>query len=488
VGFGQDNKLKKIDIQGGPPVVVADVSHRFFGGSWSPQGVIVFSVQGGGNPLFRVAAAGGTAVPAAAMEQSKGALSDRHPWFLPDGRHFLYTGGAPGDMPVRVGSLDEPGKPGKVVAQAHSNAVYAQGHLLYLRENILMAQPFDADRLETKGEAVPLTEGVPTFTSPSRAAGFTVSTNGLLAYQSRAVGFQSRLVWKDRQGKALGNLGEPTGQIKDIALSPDGKGLAAAVQDRSGSWDIWIYDTARGIPTRFTFDPTIDQLPVWSTDGSTIYFASSRRGQLDIFHRGSNGAGAEELLLGDTADKYPSGVSPDGKLLLFTRQRGQRGKVGYDVWALPLTPAQSGGKPEPRVFLQAPFNEENAQFSPDGHWVAYQSNESGQYEVFAVPFPGPGGRRQISSGSGVVPHWRRDGKEIFYIARDGQLMAAEVAARNGTIEVGRVQKLFDGFIVSRVGVNYGVSADGQRFLVVVDGAASSPPLTLLQNWPMSMHK
>jgi serine/threonine protein kinase len=489
VGFGQGNKLKKIDTQGGPPVVITDLVAGFWGGSWSPAGVILFSLEGNGRPLLRVAAAGGVASPLIAPEQGKESFSLRHPWFLPDGRHFLYTNNQRGDMPVRVGSLDQPGMPGKVVAQAHSNAVYAQGHLVYLRETTLMAQPFDPARLETKGEAVPLAEGVPTFTQPSRAGGFTVSAGGLLVYESGAVGLQSRPVWKDRQGKALGNLGEPTGRIDGLALSPDDKRLAVMIGERAGNSDIWIYDTARGIPTRFTFDPAVDADPVWSPDGSTLYFRSNRRGKDDLFRKASNGAGDEELLFGDPANKFPSSVSPDGKLLLYSRT-GE--KTRLDLWALPLTAVPAGGKPEPRVLLRAPFPESqgqfSGQFSPDGHWVAfvstYVSTGSVETEVYAAPFPGTGGKWQISSGGGAYPRWRRDGKELFYVTRDGQLMAAEVVARNGTLEVGRVQKLFDGVIRFA----YDVSADGQKFLVVDDGATSSRPLTLLQNWPASLRK
>jgi Tol biopolymer transport system component len=269
-------------------------------------------------------------------------------------------------------------------------------------------------------------------------------------------------------------------------LSPDGKSAVTSITDRSGNEDLWIYDTARGIPTRFTFDPRNDRQPAWSPDGNTLYFSSNRKGAYALFRKASNGAGTEELLLGDSINKSPLSVSPDGKLLLYVQQ-GE--KTLSDLWVLRLT--QQGGKPEPRVFLQTPFNEPGGQFSPDGQWVAYASYESGQYQVYAAPFPGPGGKRQISSGGGNFPHWKRDGKAIFYVTLDGQLMVAEVAARptsnSATLEVGRVQKLFDGIIITR-GLNYDVSADGQKFLVVDDGVATARPLTLLQNWPASLRK
>jgi serine/threonine protein kinase/roadblock/LC7 domain-containing protein len=482
IAFGQDRKLKKIDTQGGPPVQVTDLEGPLRGGSWSPKGVIVFGANGGNmHGILRVAEAGGMATQATTPE--KGELRNHvFPWFLPDGRHFLYTRQQGGDLPVRVGSLDEPEKPGKVVAQTNSTVVYAQGYLLYLRERTLMAQPFDPGRLETTGEAVPLAQGVPTFMQPSRPAVFSVSASGLLVYQSEPGGSKSTILWKDREGKTLSTLGESVGQVFEMALSPDGKRLAARIRDHASNEDIWIYDTARGIPTRFTFDPAIDRYPVWSADGSTIYFASDRRGSYDLFRKASSGASGEELLLVDSiGNKRPESVSPDGKLLLYTAQNA---KTLADLWVLPLAQAQPGGKAEPRVFLRTPFNESWGQFSPDGHWVAYESDESGQNEVYVAPFPGPGGKFQISSGgAGFGLRWRRDGKELFYLTADRQLMAAEVAIGNGTLEVKRVQKLLGG-----VNTGYDVSSDGQKFVVPDDSIASSPPLTLLQNWPAALRK
>ena len=475
IGFGQGSKLKKIDIQGGPPVPVTDLPADFRGGSWNSEGVIVFGVLNNG-PLLRVAASGGMAVAASSGQ------SHRYPWFLPDGRHFLYATNQAGDMPVQVGSLDEPAESGKVVAQAHSPAVYAQGHLLFLRENTLMAQPFDAVRLETTGEAMPVAEGVPSFTQPLRLGGFAVSPAGLLTFLSGTNGEQAQLLWKDRFGKVLGNLGERIPIIGNVAISPDQKSAAVGFGTVQ---DLWIYDAARGLPTRFTFDPAIDREPVWSPDGKTLYFVSARgKGNFNVYRKASNGTGAEELLLEDAVDKSPTSFSPDGRLLLYSRNDP---KTSSDIWILPLTQEAGGAKPEPRVFLQTPFNEARPQFSPDGQWVAYESNESGQREVYAAPLPGPGGKRQISSGGGVKPRWRKDGKEIFYHTEEGQLMAAEVIARNGTLEVGKVQKLFDGIGNIR-GYLYDVSADGQRFLVADEGAATARPLTLLQNWTATLRK
>ena len=506
VAFGQDTKLKKIDIQGGPPVAVTDMTAALRGGTWNADGVILFSVNNA-TPIMRVAASGGTAQPATALEPSKeiqpgeaqtkeaepksnqikggrNAGSHRHPWFLPDGRHFLYYVSGNGDMPVFVGSLDEPGKPGKLVAQAHSSAVYAQGHLLYLRESTLMAQPFDVTRLQTTGEASPVAENIPTFTNPSRMPGFAVSPGGLLVYATGAVGGQSQLVWKDRQGHAVGNLGGPTDSVGNIAISPDGKRVAVSRFATGNSGDLWIYDVARGIPTRFTFDPNADREPVWSPDGNTIFFQSNRNGQYEIFRKASNGTGTEELFLGGGGASNASSVSSDGKLLLFHQTSN---KTASDIWTVPLSGAPGSAKPEPKLFLQTPFSEARGQFSPDGKWILYQSDESNQTQIYAAPFPGPGGKRQISAKGGINARWRHDGKEVFYVTPQGELMAVEVAERNGTLELGKTEKLFDGIIISR-GILYDVTADGQKFLIADDGVAAARPLTLVQNWTGSLRK
>ncbi len=476
VAFGQDNKLKKIDIQGGPAVPIADVSGAFRGGTWNAEGVILLSTNTPG-PILRVPASGGT--PVAATQGQ----NHRSPWFLPDGRHFLYVTLQAGDFPVQVGSLDEPGKAGKVVAQAQSPTVYAQGHLLFLRGNTLMAQPFDVARLETTGEAMPVAEEVATFLNQLRSGGFAVSPAGLLAYAAGASAGQTQLIWKDRQGKVLGNLGERISITGNIAISPDQKSVAVAFG--SPALDVWIYDTARGLPTRFTFDPSTEREPVWSPDGKTLYFASNRsKSKFNLYRKASNGTGTEELFLEEESDASPASFTPDGHLLMYYRGGP---KTQNDLWVVPVTPETSAAKPQPRVFLQTPFPELRPQFSPDGQWVAYQSNESGQNEIYVAPFPGPGGKRQISSGGGTKPRWRRDGKEIFYLTDEGQLMAAEVVARNGTLEVGKVQKLFDGVPTAR-GYLYDASADGQKFLVADEGVGASRPLTLLQNWTAMLRK
>ena len=483
VGFGQGKTLLKIDIHGGPAVVVTQLPQQLRGATWSPAGVIVFGLTGEPAGLSQVPAAGGLATPVTVLEPGRETAGHRYPWFLPDGRHFLYTSQQAGDIPVRVGSLDEPSKPGKIVAQAQSFVRYAEGHLLFLRQNTLMAQPFDADKLRTTGEALPLAEGVPVFTQPSRAAAFTVSAGRMVVYQSSTMNAQSRLEWKDSQGTVLSTMGAPTGRIDGITLTSGTNNIVVTHREHAGSTNLWIYDAARGVPTRFTFDP---EHSGWSPDGDTVYFNSNRLGHAALFRKSSSGNGVEELVVNVSAD--PTSISPDGKHLLFTRL-GE--STGRDLWVVPLTPE---GAATPRPFLNTSFEEQSGQFSPAGkpgrQWIAYTSNESGQTEVYASPFSGSGGKRQISSGGGLLPLWRRDGRELFYVSRDGQLIATEVLFQKGTLEPGRTRKLFSGLITAGDrGLTYGISPDGQKVLVVVDdGAPDALPLILLQNWPAALRK
>jgi Tol biopolymer transport system component len=392
-----------------------------------------------------------------------------------------------------VASIDEPGKPGKVVAQVHSNAAYAQGHLLYLRERTLMAQPFDPRRFETTGEAVPVAEGIPTFQSPSRAAGFTVSAGGLLVYASSLALGHARLVWKNRQGKTISMMGETNGFPEDQALSPDGKHLAVSLVDNPdipvASEDIWLIDTETGLPTRFTFGPGENRYPVWSPDGSMIYFYSSRNGKNDLYRKASNGAAQEEVVVSSGGGaKTPTGMSPDGQLLMYN----DAAVVPFPaIWVVPVAPARADTKVDPRVFLQEEGHAEVAGvFRPDGHWVAYVATAGGgQPDVYIVPFPGPGARRQVSLGGNgnTRPQWRRDGKELFYETATGDIMSAEVIDHGGVLEIGKTQKLFGGLQNRRRA--WTASADGQQFLVGEEsGSETTRPLTLMQNWTAGIRK
>ena len=466
IAFFADGKLKKMDASGGPAITLADaVAGR--GGSWSRDGVIVFAPANTGGPLLRVSSAGGASSP---LKAAQGRL----PWFLPDGRHFLYQV-QPGNSVIRAGSLD--GGETKMVMEAGSNALYAQGHILFLRDGTLMAQPFDPKRLVITGEAIPVAEQIQTVLNSGTVGVFSVSETGMLAYRNGSAFGGLRLTWFDRSGNKGATMGEPA-DLLGFQFSPDRKSLAAAIQDRA-NMDIWIYDVSRGLRTRLTFDPHADFSPVWSPDGRSIAFASNRQGHFDLYRKAANGGGADELLYADNLDKFPTSWSVDGKFLLyFTGPNG-------DLWVLPLT-----GAAKPFLFLQTPFAESQGQFSPDGRWVAYVSNESQRNEIYVAPFPGPGGKRQISTAGGNSPRWRPDGREIFYMGPAGRLMAAGVTAQGETLEVGQVRPLFSptGVMQGNIPV-YDVSADGQRFLLrMFPEQKSGEPLTLVQNWTAGLKK
>jgi serine/threonine protein kinase/Tol biopolymer transport system component len=483
IAFFADGKLKKIDASGGPALTLADAPVGR-GGSWSPDGVIIFAPINFAGSLLRVSSAGGAST---SLSPAQG----RFPWFLPDGRHFLYQN-EPGLSTISVGSLD--GGESKVVTEAGSNTLYAQGHILFLRNSTLMAQPFDPKRLVTTGEAAPAAEQIQTVLNSGTVGVFSVSETGMLAYRTGTAFGGFLLTWFDRSGKRGATVGEPA-DVVAFQFSPDRKSLAAAIQQDISHENIWTYDVSRGLRTRLTFDPANDNDPVWSPDGRSIVFRSNRKGHFDLYRKSANGAGSDELLYADNLEKIPTTWSADGKFLLYLA--GVVGntavRTGGDLWALPLTPERPGGPLKPSLILQAPFNVFDAQFSPDSRWIAYVSNESQRNEIYVTPFPppvsGPGGKRQVSTAGGSLPRWRQDGKEIFYLGPDRQLMAAEIEAKGGILEVGQVRPLFSATGMTQANPLYDVSADGQHFLVrTFPEQKTGDPLTLVQNWTAGLKK
>ena len=430
LAFFAGGKLKKIDISGGPAVTLCDAEIGL-GGTWSPAGTIVFapSFQ---TPLQKVPASGGTPAPVTAIEEGESYHS--RPSFLPDGNHFLYTSrDRGGPRFVYVGSVDSLDRKRLMDVEA-SNSVYSRGHLLFVRETMLMAQPFDTRRLALTGEAFPIAERIQL--TAGLVGTFAASENGVLVYQGGAPMGLAQLAWFDRTGKQLSVLGEP-GAYNDLRLSLDAKQAAVSLRDQAqNTADIWLVDTARGTRMRLTNDPSEDVSPVWSPDGKTIAFASRRSGKTGIYQRPSNGGGGDELLLASETTVLPGSWSPDGRFLLYMSVRSA---VRPDLWVLPLAGSRT----------PLPFAQENGvtelpgSFSPDGRWIAYFSNKTGRMEVYVAPFPGPGGATLISTSGGGSPRWRRDGKEIFYLDMPtGRLMAAEVKSTDGAFQVGTVRELF----------------------------------------------
>jgi eukaryotic-like serine/threonine-protein kinase len=481
IGFFANDKLKKIDLSGSSEpgqAVTLCAAPSYAGGTWSKSGVILFSI--GPGPIYRVPDTGGSPIPATRLDDASKEIAHIYPWFLPDGRHFLFeAGGLPGvsnNMTIRIGSLDS--QDSKILLTSSSNAIFAQGFLLFVRDDTLMAQRFDPQKLRTAGDVVPIVEHMTTF---GASAPFSASENGPLVYIAGSETPSFALVWFDRNGirlSTLGDLQSPIPPMYSPQLSPDGRIVAETHREQNNT-DIWLYDVAHGSRTRFTFDPATEIGPVWSHDGRTIAFASSRSGHSDIYRKAADQSGAEELLFSDSENNYPTSLSPDGEYLLFDHISNK--KPRGSVWILPLK-AQSGRSPKPFRLTQNSAGDERAQFSPDGRWILYESEESGRSEVYVAPSPvgggAAGGKRQISTAGGASARWRKDGKEIFYL-QNRRLVSVPAEIGNGALRIGEERQIVDGLSI----LGFDITPDGQRFLLRLRSPqAASQPLTVVQNW------
>ena len=490
IAFLAGGKLKKIPAAGGTVVTLCDGALPA-SGTWSTDDVILFT-PAGSSPLYRVPAAGGTPEPATTLDAAAGDVQHWFPYFLPDGRHFLYfvvgskARGVADPRAVYLGSLNA-GEPARLLIEGGSNAKYANGHLIYIRDSKLMAQRFDPDRLELEGDAAPLVEQlqIAGLITTGVAGAFTVSDTGLLAYQTGST-VLSRLAWMDREGRETGTVGEAA-DYADLALSPDGTRAAVSVLDPGvGTRDIWLFDLARGLRQRVTFDPGDDIAPAWSTvEAGRLLFSSRRQGSTHLYETRLNGTAGDALLFEDHLGKFASSVSPDGGFLVYVGGGGIIRRS--DVWVLPLA---GGRRAEP--LMESPFVESQPQFSPDGRWLAYMTNESGRPEVYVRPFAGDGGALQVSTAGGGWPRWRRDGKEMFYLALDRTLVAVPVAVQGSRLEIGAGRPLFKMRTRPQARLdsyNYDVSADGRRFLVnSYLEQSTSAAINIVINWPSSLRR
>ena len=471
VAFFSNGQLKKVRLAGGPAVTLCDVVQAR-GGSWGANGNIVFAPSTG-DVIYRVSAQGGTPAPVTALDASAGEVSHRWPWFLPDGRHFLYTGRNSDPARTAIFAADVESKTTRRILPVSSNGVYSPpGFLLFVRERTLMAERFDANGLETSGEPFPVSDPVDLITGNVQG-NFTASANGLLAYYSGGGGGNSQLTWFDRSGKKLGAVGEPGSFVKP-AISPDGRALAVDRLDpKSGTNDVWEYDLVRGTATRLTFDPRQDGYPVWSPDSSEIVFSSNRDGRYQLYRKALGQAVQEELLLQSDRDKFPSDWSPDGRFLIFYQVDPV---TKYDLWVLPLT-----GDRKPYPLLASRFNEHRARLSHDGRWLAYTSDETSRDEVYVQSFPSLGAKWRVSMEGGGRPVWSRNGKELFFIGADRKLMAARIIKAEGRFETATPVPLFETHqSPTRF---FDVAADGGRFLLVEPlPDPITPPMTLLVDW------
>ncbi len=485
LGFFADAKLKKIAASGGPVTTLADASNARVG-AWGRDDVIIFSPDFR-EALYRIPASGGHPTQVTTLDATKH-TTHRWPFFLPDGKHFLYlatnhSGGSRETNGIYFGSLD--GKESKLVVPTEGNAQYASGYLLFQSQAALVDQPFDPSSGRLSGEPVPVADKVQYDSGVWRSL-FTTSENGMLAYQGGNAQLGTELTWLDRTGKLLGKVGERE-RVVDPRLSPDGRRLAVVLGDPLTN--IWVLDLERGTRTRLTFDSATHNSPSWSADGSRVAFASrigsSGPGTGGSIHAiASNGTGTDELLLTPEPSvnfSYPQ-WSPDGRYLIYERNAGP---TGGSIWAV----AQGEKKPFPVAQPQSPQgNVSSARLSPDGHWFAYTSTDSGRTEVYVAPFPGGGGRWQISTQGGDSATWRRDGKELYFLAIDNfSIAAVEVGAKGAEFHAGTPHALFR-VNVPAIGLPYDVSPDGQCFLVNNPPLEASTPISLVVNWTAEVKK
>jgi Tol biopolymer transport system component/tRNA A-37 threonylcarbamoyl transferase component Bud32 len=465
LAFFADGKLQKVDVAGGPPQKICDAPTGA-DGTWSPEGVILFDGTAR-DPIKRVPASGGVPVALVKPDSARKETQVGWPEFLPDGKQFLYMSIAQrvSDSMYRIASLDS--KENRPFAPAQSLVTYVEpGYLLYLRDRTLVAQPFDAKALKTTGEPVPIAEQV--GTDSVGLARFSVSREGTLVYRTGEI--TDRLVWVDRGGKALETAGDPA-QYRNPDLSPDGRRLVFDVVDRTGRNDIWVRDLTRGVSSRFSFSNTDAFCPLWSPDGSRVAYTV----QPDLVEKAADGQGAETPLVKSDELKVASDWSRDGRYIAFASQSKD---TSWDIWILPTF-----GDRKPFSWLKTSFNELWPVFSPDGRFLAYQSSESGRMEIYVQSFPGPGGKWQVSSTGGTEPHWRADGKELYYRSPDQRLMAVEATA-GATFEAGVPKPLFTVRLDSSLARNRFVpSKDGQRFLLVATPERDAiAPTTVVLNW------
>ena len=481
IAFFAAGQLKKVQVAGGPAIVLCDAG-RGLGGTWNRDNVILFGLtpDSGGKGLMRVSAAGGVPVVASVLDATTGETSHRWPHFLPDGRHFLYTAATgtccPAVKPavIRIGTLDS--TESVTLFEAESSVAFASGHLLFSRGGTLMAERFDPVARRVVGEPFPVADHI--ASEGTRYASFTAADNGLLVYARGGARLPTRLTWFDRAGHITGTVGAP-GSYLMLTLSHDGRHVAVSLP--SGPAEnraIWILDTLRGGMSRLTFDAVDDTAPVWSPDSSHLVFHSVRIGRSGMRLRAFSGTDSDdELLTG--AQTLPSDWSRDGRYIAYSATASST-----DVWILPMT-----GDRKPFALARTPFTERNAAFAPDGRSIAYQSNETGQPQVYFQPFPPTGRKVLVSINGGEQPMWRGDGKELFFIAPDSTMMATAIDTTHG-FETGAPQPLFATGVSTVSGARqYGVSEDGKRFLVNARTERSTAaPLTAVLNWLAAVQK
>jgi Tol biopolymer transport system component len=474
LGFFADGKLKTIEIESGSTQVVADAPFGR-GGAWGPGGVILYSPNTQ-TELFRASANGGTPVQITKFEAGRH-TSHRWPAFLPDGEHYLYLAinhnpsKAVNNM-VFYASLD--GRENRPLFHSQSNAVYADGYLLFARNDQLMAQAFDPSKGEMKGDPLIVSKGVVNDAATWHVDA-SVSESGLLIFASGGTG-DWQIVWFDRVTKQVSTIADKLDNLQTARISPQGDRIALQIDN--GTSDIWVLDLVRGVRTRLTFGPIQNEFPVWSPDGKWIFYTSDRNGHSNLCRKLSDGSGAEEILLTDTQILRATDVTPDGKILIY--DRGQPGS--QEIWKLPL---EGERKPEP-VAQTANFASAQGRVSPNGRWLTYVSNESGALQTYVVAFGGGQGKWQVSINGGAQPQWSRDGKELYYLDITYNVYAVPVKESNGALQFGTAQAIVSNW--SSPQVFYEVAPDGKKILLDRISQQVSPSVTVVTNFTAGWNK
>jgi Tol biopolymer transport system component len=475
LAFFDGANLKRIDLSGGPAVTLADTVNNAPGsGSWNQDDVIVFGRFN--TPLFRVPASGGSPAPVTALDKARGETTHWAPWFLPDGRHFLYVALAsdPEKSAVYVGDLNSRAR--KQVIGFGTRTIYVNpGYLLYLRDRTLVAQPFDARKLQTTGDSVQVAEQVDDSSPIVFGLGhFSASQNGVLAYTLGGPGVDSQLTWFDRTAKKLETAGAP-GLMQGFSLSPNDTAVVVARRDAQGKTDLWLRDLAHPSESRLTSTGN-NAWPVWSADGTHIYFLRTGDGTIKIYHKAAYGTGPEEVV--EATNQQAADASSDGRYL-FTVASADN-KTGADIWVIPLF-----GDHKPYPYIQSGFRNSRPRLSPNRQWLAYESNESGRNEIFVVGFPKQGRKWPISTSGGAVPVWSHDGRELFYYSA-GKIMAVDIKP-GAQFQYGTPKALFD-VRLTNANTTFYVSKDGRFLLPALVEQQLSTPTTVVLNWPEELLK
>jgi serine/threonine protein kinase/Tol biopolymer transport system component len=482
VGFFANGKLNKIAASGGPVSVLAEASTSR-GGTWGAEW-IVFSPSFQ-SELQKVSAQGGTPTPATVMDKQKH-TTHRWPWFLPDGKHFLFlatshNGGEAKTSGIYFGSIDN--TESRLVVATDSAAQYGSGYLLYRANTSLVAQPFDPESGRLSGSPLPLVNNIRYDAGVWRSI-FAVSQDGLIVYQANTgTTGGTRLVWLDRSGKQLDTISEPENMATDVRLSPDGKRVAF-IQLGAAS-GVWTLDLERKIKTRITFDQQTVAYPSWSPDGKTLMFTAdlaNRGGTVEIRSKAVDGSGTEKTLTAEQNNYHSPEWSRDGKYLTYLNGDGEK---MVSLWAVPVA-----GDAKPFTVVQPPSPQSNVytyRVSPDSRWVAYESDESGAIEIYVTTFPEGKGKWRVSTSGGANPVWSGNMKELFYRDLTDQFFVCRLTFKGSEIEVGTPQRLFHAGVPG-VGIPYDVSADGQRLLVDLAEEEGASPLSIAVNWPAELKK